>query len=203
MYALHYKNIFIDSVQKFKTLEFAVDASKNREFSILKSFLKGWVHTKKCRANISIFREEKNVSVCVDFIIYRSIGSLQKIWNGLKNTSGARKRDQTRSFDYYTNWLKIKMTGENQFLWAKCESTLDFFLERNLENTKRWSVSPREWGHSWILNLFKWVDEKSNGLQRSSSSYSQQVFVNILTDSNRRVGYYSIMIINMNSSGRL
>ena len=32
---------------------------------------------------------------------------------------------------------------------------------------------------------------------------AKQVFVNTLTDINRWVGYYSIMIINMNSSGRV
>ena len=42
-----------------KTLEFAVDALKKWEFSILKSSLNGWVHSKKCRANVTIFREAK------------------------------------------------------------------------------------------------------------------------------------------------
>ena len=43
IHALRYKDIFIDSVKSFKTLEFAVDALKKQEFSILKSCLKGWV----------------------------------------------------------------------------------------------------------------------------------------------------------------
>ena len=56
----------------------------------------------------------------------------------------------------------------------------------------------------------KEVSQKANGQTTQNSAkkeelsgHPKQVFVNTLTDSNRWVGYYSIMIINKNSSGRV
>ena len=48
-----------------KTLAFALHVLKIREFKILKTALKPWIDKKKCRANVTIFREAKKcINLC-------------------------------------------------------------------------------------------------------------------------------------------
>ena len=105
-----------------KTLEFAVSALKKRGLSLLKSSFKGWVHSKKCRANVTIFREtKKNVSTGTPFIISNSIGSFQKISIGFKNTFGAEKKRPNKKFRLLYEWAEDEIDAS----WQADEGILE------------------------------------------------------------------------------
>ena len=84
-------------------------------------------------------------------------------------------------------YLNYHLIGQKRFFFAIWLGASQQADEDILES---WSCS-NEWTKSQM------------GCKEVVLHILKQVFVNILTDSNRRVGYYSIMIINMNSSGRL
>ena len=61
-YALRNRHLFFLKVHiKMKTLRFAISVLKIREFNTLKACMKNWMKQKKCRADVTIFREAKRI----------------------------------------------------------------------------------------------------------------------------------------------
>ena len=92
MYALDYKNIFIDSVQKFKTLEFAVDASKKWEFFILR-LLYEWVENENDGRKsilVSEVREHAGLLLGEEFGKYKKFEELSKRMESFLNLKAVR-----------------------------------------------------------------------------------------------------------------
>ena len=73
IYALCYNKFFIKAHSMKKTLGFALHVLKIREFKILKTAMTSWSDKKKCRANVTIFREAKK---CINVFEIHENGSV-------------------------------------------------------------------------------------------------------------------------------
>ena len=58
-YAMRNRELFLKAHGQMKTLGFAISVLKIREFNTLKACMKKSTQKKKCRANVTIFREAK------------------------------------------------------------------------------------------------------------------------------------------------
>ena len=137
LYSLNYKNIFIDSVKKFKTLQFAVDALKKREFSILKSCLKGWVHSKKCRANVTIFREAKKcIGLC-------RLHYLQEHWEPSENIKWFEehiwcgKKRPNKKFRLLYEWVEDEIDARKSILVSEVREHAGLLLGEEFGKYKK------------------------------------------------------------------
>ena len=99
-----------------KTLAFAIATMKTREFKILKKCMQKFVDKKKCRANVTIFREAKKcINLCdLHFLKGQWEPSENELWF-VKNVLAGKKRP-AKKFRLLYEWVEDEIDENGSVL---------------------------------------------------------------------------------------
>ena len=99
------------------------------------------MQSKKCRANVTIFREAKKcIGLC-------RLHYLQEHWEPSENIKWFEehiwcgKKRPNKKFRLLYEWVEDESDARKSILVSEVREHAELLLERNLENTKRLSVS--------------------------------------------------------------
>ena len=111
-----YKKNFVEGRKNYQSFDFVVDAIRRREFGILKSSLQGWVDSRKCISDETLFSQAR---ICM---VRCSLVWLKHHWDPSTNikwfnsTLLRGRKGPTKKFRTLSEWVKneIQQHGEIQ-----------------------------------------------------------------------------------------
>ena len=115
---MHYKEHFIGKKDNMKSLAFAVDQLKTKEFRILKRVPKQWLDTKKCRTDATIYREAKKAMNWCDLYYIKDVLHWEPAENALWFTKNVLcdKKMPYKKFRLLYEWVEDEIDDKSFIL---------------------------------------------------------------------------------------
>ena len=138
-YVHRYKDKFVENLNQCKSLQYTLNELQKEEFNTLKRVMKDWLSDKKCRADVTIYREAKKC------IFYYDLDYLKTHWEPSENENWFRtnvicgKPRPYKKFRVLYEWVEDEIEEHGSILCSEVRQQAGILIGEDFGSYKKFA----------------------------------------------------------------